>query len=755
MKFSSPAVRRFALVLAAAGSTAPAVLAADTGSAELDEILVTAEKTSAPLSTIPISISAVSRETLEKEHITDYESLSRSVPNLSFSSFGGPGQSNIEIRGVSSQAGSATTGIYLDEVPINIMNMYTAGATEPRFFDIDRVEVLRGPQGTIYGSSSMGGTIHFVSNAPDLEKFSGNVHTSAGATHGGAFNGEADSVVNVPLVDGKAALRVGALFDHESGWIDRNAAGVVVDTKINSVDTSVIRATLEWRPTDQLSITPSVFLQRVTVGGQDLFSLSLPYYQSPTLIPETARDEYAVTSLTLKYDMGWSDLTSVTGYFYRRDDRNIDGTFYDSEYLGFILDETYGYGGSSIAALAAPVQFNTNVNQIHEELRISSKPDGGSQWSWIGGLYYSRTRTGLLDNEYIPGFNSTFESVYNDTPQSLLGAAFPNDLVYYAFTEFVNSQKAVFGQVNYKPIPHLKITAGARYEKSTEDLSFNSAGFFSSGEPYSGSAEGSKVTPRFSIAYELDRTLLYASAAEGFRDGGINRPVPVPLCSADLAGLGFSGSPPSYKQDSLWSYELGAKSRTAGGALNLSGALFDIRWDNIQTDVLLPTCTFDIKTNIGSAESRGVELELNAKLNENLRLNFGGSYTSAKITEPVSVLGVERGDRVPGVPSYSISTSLDYSQPVLRDALATYNLNAQWVGPSQGTILHGDPDFDRPAYLVMGANAGVKWNRLNLSLFVTNLLNQDKIIQRPNIAAVEYGMTVRPRTIGLGANYAF
>ncbi|MBS0398057.1 MAG: Plug domain-containing protein, partial [Proteobacteria bacterium] len=149
-------------------AAAAAASAADTNAQEITEIVVTAEKTSAPLSRIPISISAVSGETLAEQHITDYEGLSRAVPNVSFSSFGGPGQSNIEIRGVSSQAGSATTGIYLDDVPINILNIYTAGATEPRFFDIERVEVLRGPQGTIYGSGSMGGTIHFVSNAPDL-----------------------------------------------------------------------------------------------------------------------------------------------------------------------------------------------------------------------------------------------------------------------------------------------------------------------------------------------------------------------------------------------------------------------------------------------------------------------------------------------------------------------------------------------------------------------------------------------------------
>jgi len=736
-------------------AAAAAASAADTNAQEITEIVVTAEKTSAPLSRIPISISAVSGETLAEQHITDYEGLSRAVPNVSFSSFGGPGQSNIEIRGVSSQAGSATTGIYLDDVPINILNIYTAGATEPRFFDIERVEVLRGPQGTIYGSGSMGGTIHFVSNAPDLEKFSGNVHSSIGGTQGGSLNGEMDSVLNLPISEGRAALRIGGLFDHESGWIDRNAAGTVVADRINHTNTGVLRATLEWRPTDRLSITPSVFLQRVNVGGQDLFGLDLPRYQSPTLIPEIGRDEYAITSVTVKYDLGWSDLTSVSGYFWRRDDRNIDGTFYDSGYLGSILEQQFGYGGAAIGALAAPVQFNTNVNQVHEEIRLASKSGADDTWSWIAGLYYSRVRTGLLDNEYIPGFNAAFGNIYHDTPLNVLGAEFPNDLIYYAFTEFVNTQKAVFGQANFKPTEHLKLTAGLRYEKADEELSFNSLGFFASGAPYAGAASGTKATPRFSVSYQLGRTLLYASAAEGFRDGGVNRPVPEPLCSADLASLGFAHSPPSYAADSLWAYELGVKSRAFGDALSLSGALFDIRWNNIQNDVILPTCTFDIKTNIGSAESRGVEMEINARLNESLRWNLGGNFTSAKITVPVSVLGVDRGDHVPGVPKYSISTSFDYTRPVTGDVQGAINLNAQWVGPSQGTIFHSDPDFGRPAYFVMGGKAGLHWSRFDVSLFIINLLNQDKAIQKPNIALVEYGVRVRPRTYGLSAGYRF
>jgi outer membrane receptor protein involved in Fe transport len=572
-------------------------------------------------------------------------------------------------------------------------------------------------------------------------------------------NYEGDSVVNLPLVDGVAALRMGALYEHESGWIDRaNPDGSIAAKKINDVNTTVFRATVKVQPTEALTITPAVFLQRVAAGGQDLFGLQLPQFESPTLLPETSRDESAIASLTISYDFGWSEFTSVTGYFWRKDDRNIDGTVYDSQYIGGSLQAQFGFGGDAISALPAPVQFNSGVNQVHQELRLASKPQGpDDKWAWIGGLYYSKTRTSLLDNEHIPGFNSTFESIYGDTPLNVLGAAFPNDLVYYALSEFVNTERAVFGQVTYTLLPGLKVTAGARYEEASEDLSFTTDGYFGGGTPpFASSAKGHALTPKAVIAYDVSAsTTVYASAAEGFRDGGVNRPVPIPLCSADLAGLGLTQAPTDYKSDKLWSYELGVKSRALQNSIVMTGALYDIRWSNIQTDIILPTCTFDIKDNIGSAESKGVEAQIDARVGDHVALTLGGNYTSAKIVEPVTLLGVEKGDHVPGVPDYSINTSAEYTQPFDFGARGSVRVNAQWIGRSQGTIIHNDPDFNRPSYFVMGASGGVRWGNCDVSLFIANLLNDDKAIQRPNVAGVEYGIRVRPRTYGIGGTYSF
>lgn len=723
---------------------------------QLAEIVVTAQKTSESVDRVPISLSVMSGADLVEQGVQNYADLSRAVPNVSFSNFGGAGQSNIEIRGISSQAGSATTGIYLDEVPINVMNTYTTGASEPRFFDIDRVEVLRGPQGTIYGSSSMGGTIHFVSAQPDLHRYSGTVRAEVGATDGGGINYEASGIVNMPLSDGVAALRVGGLYRHDSGWIDRvDLAGNVVDKKINDQNTTVVRATLLWKPTERLTITPAAFLQRVSAGGSSLFGADLPLFQSPTQVAEVARDEYGIFSLTIGYDAGFADLTSVTGYFSRQDHRLIDGTFYDSGFIGYLFDtpvDQGGYGignGSLFATLPAPSQFYTTVNQVHQEVRLASKPAGpGDRWSWIAGLYYSRNRTTLLDNEYIPGFNTQFQAVFDTTPEALLGAGLPNDLVYYANSAFVSEEKAAFGQVSYQLTPALKATAGIRYEKSDSTLAFDTAGFLSAGTPPSNRATGgSASTPRLALAYNVtDRTLLYTSVAKGFRVGGVNRPMPASLCGTE--------GPVGYDADTLWSYELGAKTRTADDRFSASAALFDIRWKSMQQDVVLNSCGFDYKTNTGDAESKGVEFETRARLTKEFSFGLAGNYTSAKMTSGVDSLGVLPGDRVPGVPEWSLSSDLEYGRAVA-GGRGYARLNGQWTGKSQGVIFHDDPDFARPSYFVMGGSLGYEGDHLKLSLFVNNLLNQHRILQRPNVALVEYALTSTPRTIGLGATYSF
>ena len=307
-------------------------------------------------------------------------------------------------------------------------------------------------------------------------------------------------------------------------------------------------------------------------------------------------------------------------------------------------------------------------------------------------------------------------------------------------------------------LPRLRLTAGTRYEISQNSLGFTTEGYFGSGPPtgFSGAAKGSATTPKIAASFDASpSTMVYASAAEGFRDGGVNRPVPIPLCTADLALFGLTQAPKTYGSDSLWSYELGVKSHALEDSLVVNTALYDIRWSHIQNNIPLPTCTFNFFDNVGSAEIRGVELELRGRFLERLTATLSGNYTSTKIVEPAPLIGVMKGDHVPGVPDYSIAATIEYTQVLVSGVQGFTRANAHWTGSSQGEILHSDPDFYRPPYVVTGASIGFRRSNYEVSLFVKNLLNENEPIQRTYNASVEYGVTVTPRTYGLSGTYSF
>jgi iron complex outermembrane receptor protein len=331
---------------------------------ELEEIVVTASKRSEDVREVPTSISVLTGQQLQESHVVDFADLSQAVPGLSFSSQAGPGLSTLELRGISSAAGSATVGLYLDEVPVTIRNLLTVGNTEPSFFDIDRIEVLRGPQGTLYGDSSEGGTIRFLSVQPDTHVFSTTVHSEISNTEHGGINSTSSLVVNLPLSENEAALRVGVQHISTSGYIDQVSpvTGSVINSGIDSDTTDVVRATLLITPTDALTIAPALFFQRTRSADIDAYYLN-PYtnpatgamltlgeLQTAKLVREPGTDTLAVPSVTVKYDGTVADLTSVSSYFYRGFDRTQDGTVGDSVYLGSVLTAN-GFNGNSIAAL--------------------------------------------------------------------------------------------------------------------------------------------------------------------------------------------------------------------------------------------------------------------------------------------------------------------------------------------------------------------------------------------------------------------
>src|ERR1700722_3165172 len=305
-------------------------------SAQLEEITVTAQKRTEDIKDIPISVSAISAQQLIEHHVADYDDITRTVPGISFQAGAGPGLDNIEIRGVSSTSGSATVGIYVDEVSVTVKNTFD-GAVQPKLFDLDRIEVLRGPQGTLYGASSMGGTIRFITKQPDLNSFSASVSTDLSDTHHGGFNNDEYGILNIPVIEGVFALRIGVDLANESGYIDHyvptptgagpggsiltlgtdDSTGVLGERGVNDVRTQVFRVVGKVAAPDGWTITPAYMWQRTAASDTNIFYPDIGLYDQDKRVAEPYTEDLVLPSLTVNKSFGWADLTAVSSYFKR------------------------------------------------------------------------------------------------------------------------------------------------------------------------------------------------------------------------------------------------------------------------------------------------------------------------------------------------------------------------------------------------------------------------------------------------------
>ena len=732
---------------------------------QIETVTVTAQKRKEDASKIPLSISVLSGADLAGQHIVDVSDITRSIPNVSFSgaSGSGAGLSNVEIRGVSSAAGSSTVGVYLDDVSLTTRNLYSLGSAEPKLFDLDHIEVLRGPQGTLYGASSMGGTIKFLTNQPNLKERTTDVSAEVSSTKGGGTNYTVNGVFNLPLIKDEMALRIGVQKGHDSGYIDQVSptTGAVVNSGINDQSSSVARLALKWAPSKTFSMTPSIFYQEVKTGDIDASYLSLPKNQTSKIVREPGKDTLFIPSLTLNYDMGFADLVSVSSYFQRDFNRSQDGTTVNSGYLGSVVNGLAAAPaglGDKVGALPSEVLLQNSVRQFSQEVRMTSKaydPKGDSPITWIGGIFFSNLRTNVTDNEPVYGINQAFtDAGVSISDPNLLGLPFPNDNSYFSARHYRTRQTALFGEASYYFTPNLNATVGARYLRASDSLT-REGDFYFAGGPTSSAASSDfhAVTPKFAISWQVDPTdTVYASATQGFRLGGQNRAVPAAVCASDFQNLNITEAPTSFDSDKLWSYEIGSKSRLLGNRMSVNLAAFYIDWNRLQQDITLPGCGFDYETNVGKAKSYGVEFEVKGKPTSNIVLGFSGGYTKATLSTDVPSLGALSGDPIQGVPKYNASLTAQYNFNVNDDVYGFVRGAGHWIGSSHGSLIRTDPDYQRPSYNTVDGSVGFSRGDWELSLFAKNLFNTDKVIQTPNVQSINEGYRVRPRTIGLSLN---
>ena len=746
---------------------------------QIQSVVVTAQKRKEDVNKVPISVSVVSGEDLAAKHIAGLEDVTRSVPNISFSGGtqgNGPGLSNIEMRGISSSAGSGTVGIYMDDVSMTTRNLYSLGSPEPKFFDVDRIEVLRGPQGTLYGASSMGGTLKVIMNQPDLTHSTNFETAELSSTSKGGINYTVNSVLNVPLVPGEMALRIGLESSHTSGFITQVNPDTLatVRTKTNKEDDAVLRMALKWVVNRNLTLTPSVFYQQIKTAdlgteypASQTTGAPLPPYTISKPFLEPGNDKLLVPSLTVNYDLGGADLISVTSYYKRTFDRLQDGTQANSAFIGSSFIQPGAPDGLAAALTVMPgyVYLNNDVRQFSQEFRLASKSydpkTGNNALTWLGGAYFSNLHTTVNDNEPIPGINALFASygVRTDDPAIVSGTfpgAFANDSAYFSARHYRTTQKALFGEVSYHFTPDLSATAGLRDLYATDSLAREGSNYFTAVAgptiqlPHP--VDTHALTPKFAMSWNVGpNDMVYANAAKGFRLGSQNRDIPLSLCGAELAGMGLSQAPASFGPDSLWSYEVGNKSRFLNNRLSINASAFYITWNNIQVDRAL-NCTFDYETNAGKARSTGIELEVKGKPTRDLTLGMSAGYTDAYLIDANQALGSLPGQKVPGVPKFNATLDGEYRYTITDTTDGFARLAAHWIGSSYGTPHVGDSDYTRPAYATVDASVGANFERWQLSLFAKNLANNNKVIQRPSVQFFEENYRLPPRTIGVNVS---
>ena len=731
--------------------------------AQAGEIIVTATRQSQSINKVPVSISAFSQEKLDARGIRDFTDVIRQTPGITFERSNTT--TNISIRGINSDVGAATTGIYIDDVPIQIRQLgYGGGNVYPVVFNLERIEVLRGPQGTLFGAGSMGGTVRFITAAPSMDKLKIYGRSEIAATQYGGPSGEAGLSVSGPIVTDKLGFAASGYYRRDGGFVDRISSftGQVVDKNANRTDTYVGRLAVTWQPVESVKITPSVFFQNLRANDSaetwERFSdYDDKLFQNANQVREQSRDRFTLASINTTVDLGGVDLIAVGAYFDRRQSFVQDYTTFDQNLF------TGQNRLPQFPDQQAPSDFLVAQKNWTGEVRLqSTTPD--SPLKWVVGAFYSHARPTslqLVTDQYLP--------VY------LFGAPsrVPGFVVYDQNAITLDKQFALFGEATYNVTDRLSLIAGLRWSDTDFSIDNVASGFVVGPTVVdTGRQQERPFNPRFGVNFQATSdTLLYASASRGFRVGGYNPQVGT-FCGAQLSAIGYPGGRPAlFNSDSVWSYELGVKSRFGNGLGNIQASVYQVDWSNIQQAVGLSSCGFQFTSNLGKARSRGIDVQFEIKPVNRLTLQAEFGYTDAQFLE--TVLGgptaadplVSRGDRVVGAPwTLSLHAQYDFDLITERggyirtdfDHRARQTKLPAFLNPGNGAI---DTQLQvPPALSFWSARIGIRPGDFDVSFFVNNILNSSTWTRRErstNPFEFFRREIIRPRTLGLTVAYRY
>ena len=741
--------------------------------AVLEEITVTATKRTSGLQEIPMSISAISGDALDRAGIADFTDIATSVPSVSFRS-AGPGRTKLNVRGISAATGVApTVSFYIDEMPIQTISSgsttsFAQTIIDPKMFDLERVEVLRGPQGTLYGSSSMGGTIRLITRQPVIGETEYSVGTDISSTTGGGTNFRLNGMFNAPLSD-SVALRVVASYTDNDGYFDRVAsgggtapAGTVFAENVNTEQTTSVRAALRWQISENAYLQPSVFTQTTEMDGKPNFdgpgSDSIQF--APYDTPEPFDDEFTMLNLTYVHDFASMSLLASFSTI-DREFRNLE----DITDVGELFGTPNALLGSAFSNEFVELDDQTI------EVRLTSSSD--SKWQWLLGFYYKDSKA---DAGY--RMDEGWDALFPDGN----GLANTQKLQEYEETAF-------FGELTYDFNDSFSATLGLR----SLDYDFHSkeenwGGVFTGGDRSTANVRdeilsNSDTNEKLTLTYRFgDDNQVYVSGATGLRPGGVNRVIPrstdpnEPVgyaCNNDLNAFGITESGETYVGDEVTSVEIGLK-MTLNDSVRLNGALYDVTWDNIQQLILTSgECGNNPTFNIGEASSTGLELELTAAVNENFTITAGLGYVDAQFEEtigsPSGILIVEKGDLLADVPELTWILAADYTIPA---SSGEYFVMGSVNYVDETLEVPGQPDDDlipngidtgnvRSSYTILDLRAGyVSEAGWEVSLFVDNATDETALYGYNDAIAFAFpgsDPTVRnrPRTVGVSALWRF
>jgi iron complex outermembrane receptor protein len=771
-----------------------------------EEIVVTARKREETVQEVPMSIAAPTESDLRDVGAETIEDVAANVAGFTVQNLG-PGQSQVAIRGVSAgqivrdQPGvKEQVGVYLDESSISL-SLFTPDVD---LFDLNRVEVLRGPQGTLFGSGSLSGTVRYITNQPKLGISETTGELTLSTISDGGVGGGAKAAVNVPFGD-KAAMRVATYYTQYGGFIDAVQPNLSINEDVNGGNRAGARVAFLFQPNERLSITPRLLYQEVNMDGwnrTDTFNiLANPFTTTRpkvtlgdrrqfTQLDEEFSDEFLLGDLNVSYDINDSlTFTSVTSYT----DRDVLVVRDATALTGSITGGSFG-APASVYTLDAPLYDATQAKGITQELRLSGER-GPVQW--VTGLYYTDAERDYDQNLQVFGFEAGCAGQpprcgpLSNVPTAGTKLA-ETDELYKSDLHYDYTQKAIFGEATWTVSDRFDVTGGLRFYDFEEDRTQVFDGLFSDPNDSVGSVGADGFAPRVIASFKLNDNLrLNGQVSKGFRLGGINDPLNRPLCTpADL--VTFDGRA-NWEDETLWNYEVGAKANVAGGRGTFNAALFRADITDLQATVTAGSCSSRVVFNVPKARSTGAEIEFEISPNESFDFALSASKVNSELRSTLTstdsagnvsvVAGIEAGNRLPTVPEFQMAAAATahwrintlagyvtgayqhigsrYTQ--IGDQAAgfgTVNLNSFGTtgigGPFTQSTFTFSPKL--PSYDIVNLRFGILKNRWDTALFINNLSDETALLaldqERGTRARVGY-LTNQPRTIGISTRVMF